>query len=433
MEDRERLLDKLAKTCIDFEYPEERLRKEITDLKETLVRIDKDSASPTHNFAENITRISKVWQTLADDKLYDIWYDVIPDLLSIGPLVRTEIPLDVLDQLFSLGFDTGVYSQSRCLDIAVEKCHYNVIRLLCKRGVIAKYVNASVTPPPIAVLASQPDAPLDLFDLLATPENLNTCKGYGKSGDLPLHKAVSCGNTDAALHLIKLGASVNQEDGSSKLPFEHFRESQSNSELLMSILPQKGHGVRILQTIMRTYYLTESPNESNPGLFEIFHQLMQRLHFDADECLDLMVESGGDDDDDSYAFGFLAVNNYQMANLWDHGELYFYSMILVRLQLRLASEYLTWMRWPYIAFRPAIAKILLSRVPTNIWRNYLQQSRVKSLLQLCISCTRDNMHSLDDESFLSLPVPPYILKQLTYRDVSEEIFKEWCQGLPTSS
>ena len=68
-----------------------------------------------------------------------------------------------------------------------------------------------------------------------------------------------------------------------------------------------------------------------------------------------------------------------------------------------------------------------------VWKNYHKQSRVKSLLRLCILCTRSSMSSLDDASFMSLPVPPYIRKLLTYRDIAEGIFEEWCHGPTISS
>ena len=68
-----------------------------------------------------------------------------------------------------------------------------------------------------------------------------------------------------------------------------------------------------------------------------------------------------------------------------------------------------------------------------VWRSYCQQCHVKSLLRLCILCTRSSMSSLDDASFMSLPVPPYIRKVLTYRDIAEEIFEEWRHGPTISS
>ena len=60
----------------------------------------------------------------------------------------------------------------------------------------------------------------------------------------------------------------------------------------------------------------------------------------------------------------------------------------------------------------------------DMLRNYRQQFHVKSLLRLCVLQTRKCMRNVDDESFLSLPVPPYMCKLLTYHDVTEKIFEE---------
>ena len=78
-------------------------------------------------------------------------------------------------------------------------------------------------------------------------------------------------------------------------------------------------------------------------------------------------------------------------------------------------------------------ELTYARAIDDIWRNYHQQCDVKSLLRLCILFARKSMRSLDDDSFLSLPVPPYLRKLLTYRDVSEKIFEQWCEGPPVST
>ena len=127
-------------------------------------------------------------------------------------------------------------------------------------------------------LAAQDKVPLDLFDLLATPENLNNLSPSGRV-QLPLHTAASCGHIQAALHLINLGASVDQQDGWSKLPIDHLVENQSyplTNELLRSLLPQKAHCVPILRTMFGVQRY-ERPGKDNACLLEMFHQLLQRL------------------------------------------------------------------------------------------------------------------------------------------------------------
>ena len=91
----------------------------------------------------------------------------------------------------------------------------------------------------VVVLASQVDAPLDLFDLLCTPENINDCS---QSRYLPLHYAAAGGHNATALHLIKLGASVDQQDGLTRLPIGLFLgniNNYLNMELFMALLPSR--------------------------------------------------------------------------------------------------------------------------------------------------------------------------------------------------
>ena len=94
--------------------------------------------------------------------------------------------------------------------------------------------------PPVISLVVQHKVPLDLFDLLATSENLNNLSTSGYAS-LPLHISAACGRIQTALHLIKLGAIVDQQDGMLKLPIEHLVGRQPdllNRELLMSFRPQ---------------------------------------------------------------------------------------------------------------------------------------------------------------------------------------------------
>ena len=252
-----------------------------------MLELIRTTYSPLKSIAENNERILNILQEISDKKV-DIGTQVQPIhcLLSVGPLARTEIPLDVLNQLISAGFEMNSRYRNYirdgyvCLDIAVDGHHYNAIRLLVKCGAQSNSDNCWDVMPPVTALATQDKVPLDLFNLLATPENLNNLSPSGRV-QLPLHTAASCGHIQAALHLIKLGASVDQQDGWSKLPIEHLVENQSNllnNELFMSLLPQKGHGVSILRTIfgLQRY---KRPDKDNACLLEMFHQLLQRLRF----------------------------------------------------------------------------------------------------------------------------------------------------------
>ena len=386
----------------------ERLQREIKYLKEKLVRIDKDKTRCVDSITKNIKRILDVLQRISARKIAIKHCTPIYDLLSVIPLTRTEVPLDVLDQLISVGFDVNCcdFCNRTCLDIAVEKHHYSAVRILVKHG--AKSItdgnnyNYFHTESPVMVLASQPNVPLDLFDLLATPRNLNLC-----SPDrlLPLHKAVSCGHAATALHLIELGARVNQKDGWSRLPIEYFianNPNQFKTELFMSILPRKGHHALILGAICKVLkHKQQLLNENNPSMFEMLHQLLQRIHLDN------------------------PWNNVRKnaricstnSKLHQHAYLHVWHAVLVELQFESVS----------IPRRKRKISEDTELAETKFPHVRMYDEDVKSLLRLCILQTRNSMSSLDDESFLSLPVPPYIRKLLTYRDVSEKVFEKLCE------
>ena len=424
----------------------EMLRTEIMDLKKTLVRVDKDNKQSMDGITKNIKRISNILKTIPDKRLDiqtdNLYEEAILDLLSVGPLTRTEIPLDVLNQLISVGFDVNCSDANgyMCLDIAVEKHHYNAIRLLVKHGARSNSDNDRSVIPPVTSLAGQHKVPLDLFDLLATPENLNNLSTSGHKS-LPLHIAVSLGHIQTALHLIKLGASVDQQDEFLQLPIEHLVDKQSsllNSELFMSLLPQKGHGVPILNTIFRLQGY-ERPDKGNACLLEMFHQLLQRLRFNEPLRVQFQTYSHLGFQSTSFFYLRILINNvpfYTLHRCYNNRSLKFLAMYLCSLILvKLQVDFTSTQREIDNKFKQSATEKELSYVHAIncVWRNYHQSSRVKSLLRLCILCTRSSMSSLDDASFMSLPVPPLICELLTYRDIAEEIFEEWCHGPTTPS
>ena len=286
--------EKMSKKDLEYHLAKQ-LEKEMKDLKNTLFWIDRgnmdnvpESRLPLSIFSaedctqlssvsEIIQRISDILKTVSDRKLnVQLFFNNEPlhDLLSVGSLTRTEIPLDLIDMLISAGYNVNSLrcSGETCLDFAVESCHYNAIRFLAKHGAKSTRMVHHLT-----ILATQPDVPLDLFDLLGTPRNLNLCMRFTP---LPLHRAILYGHTATALHLIKLGASVNQRDGWSKLPRQYFVERRtriSNAELVRHILPFDG--VRLLSFICEIL-LSEKPDKADDYLLETLHQLLQRLHFD---------------------------------------------------------------------------------------------------------------------------------------------------------
>ena len=405
----------------------EKLRNEIKDLKETLLKFD----SGNMQFVAVLMKINNRIVAMLDEQL-DVenfsYRTPIHDILSVR-LTTANVPLHIIELLLSAGFPTNNkdYFMRTCLDIAVENHHYNTIKLLLKHGALSSTESVPhhlwiVQKSPIVLLASQPNVPLDLFDMLATPRNLNDNCRYKY---LPLHEAASCGHTKSALHLIKLGAKVFQQDGVNILPLEYYwrdNEYHLNNELFLSLLPSKSHGEDILRLICKMLigenFCIKKATEVNRAL----PKLLQRLHFD--EPLNV----------DMHHKGYFGVNGKRISTRMDGKSIpnarYLCSVILTELRFNFVS---TPRKIVDTLVRSATKKQLACvRATDEIWKFYHQQSRVKPLQRLCILQIRSCMRNLDDESFLGLAetVPPYIHKLLTYRDVSEKIFGKWRRGPP---
>ena len=422
---------------IDVKTFTKRLENEIVNLREALIRTDKDSTQSVDNITENIRRTLDVLQEVVDKKIditHSSFYDTpIHDLLSVGPLIRTEIPVVVLNKLIFAGFDTDccdLFGRT-CLDIAVEKHHYNIIRLLITHGARSNGGILRSVVPPVLSLASQPHVPLDLFDMLETQPNLYKCDGYLRF--LSLHKAVSCRHTATALHLIKLGACVGQpnEQYSSLLVQYLIENDARQNEVFLNLLPSKATAILdIICRIIKEILL----DTNNAGILDMFHQLVQRLHFDNPLKVECYFTFWSHD-----VFINMAVNDVQMTTVQQSNNntsfpvVHLCSLLLVELQLDFSS---TPRELPCGKLHDISAdtKVLAyAQAINDVWKKYHQQSHVKSLVRLCILCTRNSMRSLDDESFLSLPVPSYLRRMLAYHDVSEELFEKVHQGLTTST
>ena len=406
------------------------LRREITDLKKTLRKIDKNinNLHSVDSIREEIKKILGTVQEMSDKKQplhhhYQYCEDPILDLLSVGPLSRTEVPLVVLNQLISMGFDVNScnFLNKTCLDVAIEKHHYDAIRLLVKHGAkTVKSFSIWSVKPPFVSLASQPNVPLDLFDMLATLQNLNDCSGCPY---LPLHTAVSCGHTAAALHLINLGASVNQLDGYQKLPIEYFVEKCTNYydiKLFIRLLPLRFSDAHIPLRLICKTLCNERLHMEDTFKFEMFQQLVQRLHFG--EQLKVQIN-----DKDIAINGVIIDECHSLPSV--HVDIC--TLILAVFHIDLAST-------PNqidgtLPSSVTEGTLNYEQATDDLWKNYHNERSMASLQRLCILCTRNSMHNLDDENFLSLPIPPLMRILLTYRDLSGSIFDQWRQGLTVSS
>ena len=422
-----------------MEALEKRLEREITNFKTTLVSIDGDKTKSMDSISEYNKRISDVLTEISNNNFdpENFFYNTaITDVLSVGPLKRTEIPLSILHMLIAAGFGVNNYQflkHQACLDLAVENHHYSAVRFLLKhggwscndiiKGRARGYLGSdSFLKPVIVSLASHPNVPLDLFDVLVTPHSLNDCS---QCKYLSLHEAVFKGCTKNAQHLIKLGASVDQQDGFSILPIEYYLEKhteESKDELFSILLPKRAHGVDTFRPICKIMTLEIGPEI----LLEMLHQLLQRLHFK--ESLSVQITRN------DFRPNYMTINEvvvtpgsesfYTVSNLAStrgrvHFCKYLCSLILIELKFDMFST-------------PSTIADKLSRstdeayvrATDDVWRKFHQQCRVKMLLRLCILCIRNSMCSLDDESFLSLPVPPRIRRLLTYRYVAEVVYEE---------
>ena len=226
------------------------LIEEIKHLEDMLCDFDKDESKLVDI---NIEHIKRIKNAMPSKRTYNWHPKPIRRLLSIQPLNRIEIPLNVLEEFESCGFNVNEYysesNKKTCLHLAVTNKHYNAVRWLVQHGADCDkescYYDRTILRcnrrAPIALLATYQDAPLDLFDILRTTGNINgtpSTNAYQYSNSpLPLHVAVMHGHTDIALHLITLGASVNQQDRSRNLPL-HLAMKHSHTELALSLIKQ---------------------------------------------------------------------------------------------------------------------------------------------------------------------------------------------------
>ena len=374
----------------------------ITELKRTLITIDEDPTQSIDCIGKNIKRISDVLQQAKDNNLtaWQIYDGHFPlcDLLRVGPLTRIEIPLDVVNMFISdidLSSDEGEGFVGGCyFDLAIELRHYNVIRLLITRGV--KILSKDVSD----LIQQENLPPLDIFDMLLPPHIINDSR---KHTPLPLHLAAYFGRTEIALHLIKLGANVDQlQCLEEKLPIECLLIGPAvfnDIELFMALLPSKPLGVDNFKAIVSTLYKPDRGYKTG-----MLQQLLQRLIIDEPLEVEIVL---------SHSHNFMTVNKGRIFR-WVgrdfaplHGVHYLSSLILVSLQP------------DFVSTPSEVANDLpdvgeedihdtFTRAFDDVWKTCRQQCLVKSLLRLCIKTIRSSMKTLSDAGFESLPVPLYL-------------------------
>ena len=431
---------------LDNEDLRSRLHYEIAALKMTLIEVDEDNTKSVDIINKHSRKVSDVLQTIIDQKQHDRQVlcqqrttnvhlpDPIHDLLSVRPLTKIEIPLDVITMMITAGFDVNYsntisYTNSNsdtCLYLAIERHHYNVVRLLlshsdcCRRvklGLNHKYVFDDRHP--IVLLALHQNAPLDLFDMLATPHNLTEA----------LCAALSARCTETVLHLITLGARVDTPHSDSHLPIDHFvaqyteYKNAFNAELFTCLLPSRTKGEYILRSICLLLKKAQHDN-----VLQMLQQLTQRLDFASSLKVSINIKTMWG----TNMIITLTINDDDVCSQhWDCKLLIvpYLCSLMIELQFDVLSTPNDIV--PRLSQPVTLSDELKARAQAvdDVWKTYRQKCKVKSLLRLCILRIRNSMSSLDDNSFLSLPVPPYIRRLLTYTDVAERIHEEWCKGI----
>ena len=422
------------------------LMREIKSLVKTLTAVENGDTKSEDIMEQYAKRISEVLNTYTDGKCS---HAILPihELLSVGPLTKTEIPLQIVKMLASAqldlnDFDIDSFSRSPCLQLAIKQKHYNVVKCMVEHGADLDlredpnyYWEESIycqLPPPkmksktaIARLASYPDVPLELFNILKTQNNVNDKSCI----HLPLHTALSRGHVESAQHLIKLGADINQADDYDCLPIEHFVKRYTlkrnthafNEELLETIMPSSSCLNGILRSICSCFddeYASYEPTVSS----KILHQLLQ--HLILTEPLSVKIETfeefGVGLVDDAIVVRMTINDSYKKKTLQPQ-ILYKISLMLFLLDvdvLSIPDAIAQQCEDPELTDEELRSG---ARAIDKLWEDYRNKPTVRSLFSLCIRQTRNSMKSLSDKSFKSLPVAPKVLKSLMYHDVAEEI------------
>ena len=412
-----------------------KLHHEIAALKATLAKVDSDNTTKSVDIINKHTGIIiNVLQIFIDNKLdtkrhLSQYPNPIHDLLAVGQLCWTEIPLDVIEMMITAGFSVNEYDErATCLYRAIEHQQFSIVRLLIDHNASCRYRyknEKSIEKPPIVLLASHTSAPLDLLDLFATgatPHNLSKA----------LFKALSTTSIQTAQHIIKLGASVDTPNKAGRLPIDEFvyenlwaySDNTDNAELVMCLLPPRTKGEKILRLIVQI--LGKTKHEDNAVVLQMLHQLIQRLTFPQPIRIHIDPHCWEGIQINDEKIGKLETNNVQ-----DYLALYLLNSLMMEFQFDIDSipdDIVP--RVPVPRF-PREECMAYANAVDDLWRTFRQSCKVKSLLRLCILQVRNSMSSLDDKSFQTLlpEVPNSVHRMLTYCDVAERIYEEWCKGM----
>ena len=397
-----------------------RLEEEIASLKSTLLALDQGE-KPVDTVKEHKTRITSILNSpdaavFANDSYYPIH-----ELLSVPPLTTVIIPLDILGLLLHK-YDVNEHNGSgmTCLNLAVENTHFNAVRFLIEKDADSRLKSpnpdASQYRPisAIALLASKPHVPLDLFTLLATEETLN---GVGMFY-FPLHIALQNNNIASARHLIQLGSNTNIRDGCGIMPIEYYERTVSHEyhkDLFCSLIPSSS--LEVLRSVCRLLGL-EIHGDGGVRC-QMMYDLLQRLLVSTSATVAIHATVHRD-----YRCIDMTLNEELIVKpSFTFKAAYLSSVLLLMLDYNIVST--PHVIAPYLHGSATEEDRGYARAIDTVWQAYLRKPRTKSLLTLCIQKTRACMNSLQESSFELLPVPAYIRSLLKYQNVAGAI----CEAL----
>ena len=372
------------------------LVEEIYKLMKTLLKLDTDDIDPTVYFADHALRIRNSLPSIPVKQTKQV-IAPIHRLLKVGPLGKIEIPLDVLEMLTSAGFDVNSrYNGERCLHISIVSQHYKAVRWLVEHG--AEFDNKNRgSDNPMAVLATRTNVPLDLFDLLNSPENLNV-KYF-----LPLHNALACRHTEYALHLIQLGAKIDVNDGYDKKPIDHYIDvyrDEFHEELFLKLIQ--------LHSFILVCEISDIVKDKR-HTFEVISQMVMYL-------LQYLIIPVPDEMPGDGIRKYVAEFHEEK----EVEEVYMDSVIVLLLDMDTVTNH------DIAHIRSAMPDETCKQSLEDIWNAYNHRhGSVKSLATLCIHSVRNSMNSLDKNNFYSLPVPSRIRDLLMLRNVASILCEAW--------
>ena len=299
------------------------------------------------------------------------------------------------------------------LHIAIKHGHTEVALALINYGVSLHKVDRFGSLP--LHIAVENDHTKLSFSLITNGASVNQLDGCG---DRPLHIAVKHGHIELAILLIRHEASMTQRHG--VLPIAFYINEVSNDtklfndEILAKIIP--GSNTDILKNICQLLEIKEPTDTEKEHKFELLSILLHKLiqHLILGEPLSITIK---------WDLSFEMELNHRFII---HGKplksVYLCSIVLVLLRCNV-SIVNAMIPHASLSSGTQAENLLQAHATVDLLNAYKQKQAVKKLQTLCIWIIRQLMYSRSDESFQSLPVPPYLQKMLMLQDIADALFE----------